>query len=303
MRPGRSSWPPAARRSCPPTSTPRSSSSPTARSIGSGHYKLVKYQPGVQAVLERNDELLGRAGQKRPRPDPVLQGLARAEAGDPGRRRGHRVPQPDTDRHRLAEVGESGLNVVEGQGIEIRYLVFNTKLDPGKDRPSGGRSPTPIDRQSIVDNVYNGTVQPLYSMIPAGLIGHTEAYKDRVRRHAEPRRRQEGADRRRHHHAGPDRDLVDAVHYGDGSADEYTEIKRQLEESGLFKVTLSRRSGTSTPSTRLRTRSRPSSWAGSRTIRTPTTTPPTSIPTAASGTATTTTRDRQGDRRGEGVDR
>ena len=34
-----------------------------------------------------------------------------------------------------------------------------------------------IDRQSIVDNVYNGTVTPLYSMIPVGLFGHTDSYK------------------------------------------------------------------------------------------------------------------------------
>jgi peptide/nickel transport system substrate-binding protein len=130
------------------------------------------------------------------------------------------------------------LQVVEGQGIEIRYLVFNVKLPPSDQLAVRRSIAYLIDRQSIAHNVYNDTVQPLYSMVPAGLFGHIDSYKTEY-----------GAT------PNPDlakKELTDAgiatpvpitiwwtpTHYGGGSADEYTEIKRELEGSGLFKVTL-----------------------------------------------------------------
>jgi peptide/nickel transport system substrate-binding protein len=95
-----------------------------------------------------------------------------------------------------------------------------------------------IDRDSVAKNVYNGTVQPLYSMVPAGLNGANQAYKDA-------------------YGATPDKAKAEAVlkaagvstpvnltlwwtpsHYGAVSGDEFTEYKRQLEASGLFKVDL-----------------------------------------------------------------
>ena len=136
-----------------------------------------------------------------------------------------------------------GVNVVSGQGAEIRYLVFNLDLQPGDNdaqklaiRQAVAQT---IDRQSIADNVYNGTVKPLYSMVPQGL-----AVRDRRRSTTQ-------------YGDGPDVDaakqtLADAgvktpvpleiwytpSHYGASSGDEYAEIKRQLDDSGLFDVTL-----------------------------------------------------------------
>jgi peptide/nickel transport system substrate-binding protein len=94
-----------------------------------------------------------------------------------------------------------------------------------------------IDRDEIAKNAYDGTVTPLYSMIPAGLEGHTDSFKDK--------------------YGAPDvakaKALLEAAgvktpvnlelwwtpsHYGPNSSDEYTEIKRQLDASGLFSVTL-----------------------------------------------------------------
>ncbi len=76
--------------------------------------------------------------------------------------------------------GADGVNVVSGNGTEIRYLVFNTKLQPGDSdaqklaiRQAVAQV---IDRQSIADNVYNGTVQPLYSMVPQGVEYATDAF-------------------------------------------------------------------------------------------------------------------------------
>ena len=263
---------------------------PDTEPIGSGPYKLVKYQPGVQTVLERNDNYWGEKAKNARvliqyyKDTPALK-LA-VQGGDVDIAFRNLTP---TDISSLR--GQSGLKVVEGQGIEIRYLVFNVKLPPSNQLAVRRSIAYLIDRQSIAHNVYNDTVQPLYSMIPVGLFGHTDAYKDRVRRDAEPDPGQEGADRRRHHRrrcrspSGGRRPTTAAARP--------TSTRRssvQLEGSGLFKVTLKSEEWDQYAVDAARTSSRPSSSAGSRTIRTPTTTPPTSIPTADSGTATTTTR-------------
>jgi peptide/nickel transport system substrate-binding protein len=130
------------------------------------------------------------------------------------------------------------VKVVTGAGIEIRYLVFNTKMPPADNVAVRQAVAYLIDRDSVAKNVYNGTVQPLYSMVPAGLNGANQAYKDA-------------------YGATPDKAKAEAVlkaagvstpvnltlwwtpsHYGAVSGDEFTEYKRQLEASGLFKVDL-----------------------------------------------------------------
>src|SRR5574337_164921 len=95
-----------------------------------------------------------------------------------------------------------------------------------------------MPRQAIATRVYRGTVKPLYSMVPAGLPGHTDAFKSM-------------------YGAVPSVAKAKAVlanagittpvsiqlwwtpsHYGDSSADEYAEIQRGLQKGGLFKVSL-----------------------------------------------------------------
>ena len=65
--------------------------------------------------------------------------------------------------------GADGVNVVSGNGTEIRYLVFNTELQEGSRRaeagdPPGGRSGhrSPVDRRQRLQRHR----EPLYSMIP-----------------------------------------------------------------------------------------------------------------------------------------
>ena len=138
--------------------------------------------------------------------------------------------------------GADGVNVISGNGTEIRYLVFNTKLQPGDDdsqklaiRRAVART---IDRQSIADNVYNGTVQPLYSMIPQGVEYANEAFADKYGDGPDTEAAKQALE-----DAGVDTPVPMEIwwtpsHYGTASGDEYAEIKRQLDESGLFDVTL-----------------------------------------------------------------
>ena len=130
------------------------------------------------------------------------------------------------------------VKVVTGNGIEIRYMVFNTSLAPVSNAAVRQAIAYSIDRASIAKNVYNGTVQPLYSMVPQGLAGANTAYKDLYG--ATP-----NIDKAKQVlQAANVKTPIDITmwwtpsHYGAVSGDEYTEIKRQLEATGLFKITL-----------------------------------------------------------------
>lgn len=145
-----------------------------------------------------------------------------------------------TDIESLSDT--DGVKVYKGAGGELRFIVFNLKTMPGKTpaqklaiRQAVASS---VDRAAISSQVYKGTYTPTYSVVPAGLPGATEPFKDI-------------------YGAGPDKAaatkfLTDAGvqtpvtlnlqynpdHYGSSSAQEYNAIKRQLEDTGLFKVDL-----------------------------------------------------------------
>lgn len=143
------------------------------------------------------------------------------------------------------------VQVVDGPGGEIRYIVFNfdtqpygaktPEADPAKALAVRQAVADVVDRKAIADQVYKGTYTPLYSYVAQGLTGATESLKGLY------------GDGK----GGPDKDkatkaLSDAgvttpvtlnlqytpAHYGPSSADEYALLKDQLESSGLFKVNL-----------------------------------------------------------------
>jgi peptide/nickel transport system substrate-binding protein len=136
----------------------------------------------------------------------------------------------------------SGVSIVEGNGTEIRYLVFNLKLQPGTSdaqklavRQAVAQT---VDRSAIAQNVYDGTVQPLYSMVPQGLQYATKAFAQKYG---------ETPDLKAAKKALADAGVKTPVpleiwwtpsHYGPATGDEYAEIKHQLDDSGMFTVTL-----------------------------------------------------------------
>jgi peptide/nickel transport system substrate-binding protein len=143
------------------------------------------------------------------------------------------------------------LNVVDGPGGEIRYIVFNFDTQPygastddaDADKALAVRQAVAdlVDRQAIATQVYKDTYTPLYSYVPEGFVGATEPLKSLYGDKA----------------GAPDADAAAAVleaagvetpitldlqynpdHYGPSSGDEYALVKSQLEESGLFTVNL-----------------------------------------------------------------
>ncbi len=142
------------------------------------------------------------------------------------------------------------VTVTDGPGGEIRYMTFNfntqpygattAEANPAKALAVRKAVANLVDRQAIAAQVYKGTYLPLYSYVPAGFVGATEALKDAYGKVGAPDA------------AAAKKVLTDAGitgpvalnlqynpdHYGQSSGDEYALVKSQLEDGGLFKVNL-----------------------------------------------------------------
>ncbi|MGH8889310.1 MAG: ABC transporter substrate-binding protein [Acidothermaceae bacterium] len=207
--------------------------------IGSGAYTLKSFTKDQQAVLAPNksykgDDVLANSGVVVHYEQTASTLKLDVEQGNVDV--AWRSLSP-TDVASLQKESDK-VKVVTGNGIEIRYLVFNTSLAPTNNVAVRQAVAYSIDRDSIAKNVYNGTVQPLYSMVPQGLTGANTAYKDLYGAAPDPAKAKSVLD------AAGVKTPVDITlwwtpsHYGAVSGDEYTELKRELESTGLFKVTL-----------------------------------------------------------------
>lgn len=147
--------------------------------------------------------------------------------------------------------GTDGLNVVDGPGGEIRYIVFNFNTqpfgattddaDPAKALAVRQAAADLIDREKLASEVYKDTYTPLYSYVPDGLTGATESLKG-VYGDGDGGPDADKAAKRLSD-AGVDTPVTLQLqyspdHYGNSSAEEYAQVKAQLEADGLFTVDL-----------------------------------------------------------------
>ncbi|MEU0072641.1 ABC transporter substrate-binding protein [Streptomyces sp. NPDC006332] len=73
---------------------------------------------------------------------------------------------------------DAGVELVEGTSAEVQHLVFNMN-DPVAGQLGVRKAMAHlIDRDSLINDVYQGTATPLYSIIPAGVAGHNTAFFD-----------------------------------------------------------------------------------------------------------------------------
>ena len=68
------------------------------------------------------------------------------------------------------------LKVWEGTGAFIQYLVLQTKRAPFNNPKIRQAVAAAINRTTVVNTVFLGQVQKLYSMIPVGMFGHKESF-------------------------------------------------------------------------------------------------------------------------------
>ena len=71
----------------------------------------------------------------------------------------------------------SGVKVYSSPGAFIQYLVINENKAPFNDINVRQGLAAAINRTDLIDTVFAGTATPLYSQIPVGMSGHTDAFK------------------------------------------------------------------------------------------------------------------------------
>ncbi|MEU0691475.1 ABC transporter substrate-binding protein [Streptomyces uncialis] len=210
---------------------------------GSGPYVLKSYQEGKLAQLVRNSRYKGYAERKNDavtiRYYPDSASMVKALRGKEIDVTFRGLSAPDIIDLQSDDARDD-LQLVEGAGTEIRYLVFNPK-DPWAGRPAVRKAIAQlIDRSAIAHKVYKDTVDPLYSMIPTGLPGHTTGFFDDYGKPSVDKARdlllQDGITE-----PVPLELWFTSDRYGSMTAPEFAEIERQLERSELFGVTLKSR--------------------------------------------------------------
>lgn len=234
--------------------------------VASGPYVLKDYKAGVSARLE---------------PNPSYKGAVKA-AGTPVEIRYYKEAEQldaawkakEVDvTHRqmppkvLAELGpgDREVRINESEGSEIRNLVFNLRdSSPMSSRSVRQAAAWLIDRNKIASEVYHGTVEPLYSLIPQGVTGHSTPYFD-----AYPNPDQARAEQLlRNAGLVPPVKITLGYSLGGATRPEAAELREQLQAGGLFEVELaekadtgatSRRGTPPEPSTRTRSAGSPTS--------------------------------------------
>ncbi|GAA2342400.1 ABC transporter substrate-binding protein [Streptomyces kunmingensis] len=210
------------------------------RITGSGPYALEAYTDDKEARLVKNSHYKGFAERKNDavtiryfqRSSEMVAALKSQEidATFRGLAAGDVV---DLQGKRDAE----GLQLVEGAGTEISYLVFNAK-DPWAGRRAVRRAVAQVvDRGAIAHEVYKDTVEPLYSMVPKGLAGHTTDFFDDF---GDPSPAKAAEILSKAHITAPVPLTLwyTTDRYGSATEPEFAALKEQLEASKLFTVTL-----------------------------------------------------------------
>jgi peptide/nickel transport system substrate-binding protein len=195
--------------------------------VGTGPYTVGEFREGESITLEANPDYWGDA----PANDRVMirffqtssQMKIALESGEIDV--AHRDFSPDEQAD--LETNDD-VQVIAGDGGRTRYIVLNPFFDEVADVEVRQAIAAGIDRERIAEDVFNNTVEPIYSMIPPGYpesVPYFEEYND-----LEPS------------------DFIDepvsfSLHYG-GERYGPTEpslvqvIQRSLEETGLFDVEL-----------------------------------------------------------------
>ena len=215
---------------------------PDSQIIGSGPYKLVSFQKNQQAALTANTNYTGPN-------TPKTQNInVKTYSQSSNLKLDIQSGQIDVAYRTLTPSdiqnlsSDSSVKVIKGAGGELRYIVFNFKTMPGANdaqkeaiRKAMAYS---VDRNALANDVYKGTYQPSYSMVPPGINGATTPFKDVYG--TTPNKTKAAQVLQAAGVKTPVNLNIEYTtdHYGPTSTQEYGAIKRQLEATGLFKVQL-----------------------------------------------------------------
>lgn len=189
--------------------------------VGTGPYELTDYTPGESLTLEAYDDYWGDA----PAIDTVQIQFFEETAQ---MRNAMAAGEIDLNYNEFAPAerasleGEDGISIAQTEGGRIRYIVLDVTAEPYTDPEVRRAMSAAIDRQRIIDEVFEGAGSPLYSMIPSTYDVYAPSYVEDIDVEV------------------PEGTQIELWYplnkYGDTEADVAESISRSLSEAG-FEVT------------------------------------------------------------------
>ncbi|MFC8516793.1 ABC transporter substrate-binding protein [Streptomyces sp. NPDC057257] len=128
-------------------------------------------------------------------------------------------------------------DLVEMSGLEIRYLAFNTDAPTVKNKAVRQAMAQLINRGELVSKVYGTQAEPLYSLVPASITGHSNSF---FNKYGDPSVAKAKALLTKANITTPVKLTLHYTtdHYGSATAKEFKILQQQLNDSGLFDVSI-----------------------------------------------------------------
>jgi len=139
----------------------------------------------------------------------------------------------------IKSLKNQGYNVIEVPGLFIRYVVIKTDQPPTSNVLVRQALAAAINRPEIAQAVYQGTVEPLYSLVPKGMWSHTDVFKQKYGdgniQLAKQLLQKAGYSET---HKLQITLWYTPTHYGDTEAQLAAVIKQEWESTGMIQVTI-----------------------------------------------------------------
>jgi peptide/nickel transport system substrate-binding protein len=209
---------------------------------GSGPYTMkaeVKNDEIVKATFTKNPNYTGTLKVKNDKVDMVS--FADADAMGKALDKGDidvmtRTMAPDQIQ-KLSDGADSNADLVEMAGLEIRYLAFNTNAPTVKNKAVRQAIAHIVNRAELVSKVYGTQAEPLYSLVPASIVGHSNSF---FNKYGDPSTAKAKAVLQTANITTPVKLTLHYTtdHYGSGTKKEFEILQKQLNASGLFDVSI-----------------------------------------------------------------
>ncbi|MGW5332105.1 ABC transporter substrate-binding protein [Streptomyces bauhiniae] len=128
-------------------------------------------------------------------------------------------------------------DLVDMPGLEIRYLAFNTNAQTVKDKAVRQAIAQLVNRGELVSKVYGTQAEPLYSLVPATLTGHSNSF---FNKYGDPNPAKAKLLLAKAGVTAPLKLTLHYTtdHYGSATKQEFEVLQKQLNDSGLFDVSI-----------------------------------------------------------------
>ncbi|MER6924465.1 ABC transporter substrate-binding protein, partial [Streptomyces spiralis] len=125
----------------------------------------------------------------------------------------------------------------EMPGLEIRYLAFNTDAPSVKSKAVRQAMAQVVNRSELVAKVYGTQAEPLFSLVPAAVTGHSNSF---FNKYGDPNVTKAKSLLSKADITTPVKLTLHYTtdHYGSATKKEFEILQEQLNSSGLFDVSI-----------------------------------------------------------------